>query len=133
MSKPVVISAVIPGRSSLSESISLEGVTYVVGLIMPSAWTPANVTIQGSPFGVNFFNLHDGVPGTELVFNVVPGTIVAVNPNRLRCCAAVKLRSGTAAAPVIQAVSRTFGIVVEGDVEQVYPTPFDELLPDQSA
>ena len=39
-----------------------------------------------------------------------------LNPNRMRSCVAMKLRSGTREQPVAQEVLRQFGIVVEGDV-----------------
>jgi len=118
---PTSLPLVIPARASMSEVLSLEGVTAVVGIIMPQSWTPANVTILGSPFGVNFYDLYDGLPGTELFFNVKPGVMVNINPNRLRCCSAIQLRSGTRSSPVAQASLRTFGIVVEGDVPQPVP------------
>jgi hypothetical protein len=118
---PASILLNIPARASLSDILSLEGVTAVVGIIMPQSWTAANVTIQGSPFGVNFYDLHDGLPGTELMFNVRPGVMVNINPNRLRCCAAIRLRSGTHSAPIAQAAARTFGIVIEGDSPLAVP------------
>ena len=105
----------------MSEILSLEGVIAVVGIIMPQAWTAANVTILGSPFGANFYDLYDGLPGTELMFNLRPGVMVSINPNRLRCCAAIRLRSGTHAAPIVQATTRTFGIVIEGDSPLAVP------------
>ena len=80
---------------------------------MPASWTPAVASIQGSPDGTTFYDLRDGVPGTELIFNVVPNSLVMLNPNRMRSCKAVKLRSGTAAAPIAQNVACTFGVVVE--------------------
>ena len=122
---PIVITAVIPPRATMSDAVLLTDVTAVVGLIMPGDWTPAVVTVQGSPFGVNFYDIYDGTAGKELLFNVKPRTLVMINPNRLRSCIAIKLRSGTAAAPVAQLGARTFGIVVEGG-EQLYPTPWDE-------
>ena len=118
---PASILLNIPARASLSDILSLEGVTAVVGIIMPQSWTAANVTILGSPFGVNFYDLYDGLPGTELMFNVRPGVMVNINPNRLRCCAAIRLRSGTHNAPIVQAAARTFGIVIEGDSPLAVP------------
>jgi hypothetical protein len=100
-------------RATMSAAVDLTGTTAIVGLTMPAIWTPAVVTIQGSPDGVTFYDLHDGTPGTELAFNVSLNSLVMLNPNRMRCCKAVKLRSGTAAAPVIQNAAVTFGIVVE--------------------
>ena len=97
----------------MSAIVDLTGATAVVGVQMPATWTPALVTLQGSPDGTTFYDLHDGVPGTELAFNVSLNSIVATDWNRTRCCKAVKLRSGTAAAPVMQNVACQFGIIVE--------------------
>ena len=59
-------------------------------------------------------DLYDGITGQELAFNVVPNSLVMINPNRLRCCQAVILRSGTRAKPIPQTSGvRIFGIVVE--------------------
>jgi hypothetical protein len=100
-------------RATMSGIVDLTGATAVVGLIMPATWTPAVVTIQGSPDGTTFYDLHTGMPGTELIFNVAVNCIVATDWNRMRSCKALKLRSGTAAAPVIQNAAVTFGVVVE--------------------
>jgi len=118
---PASIPLIIPARASLSDILSLEVVTAVVGLIMPQSWTAANITVLGSPFGVNFYDLHDGMPVTELMFACRPGVMVNINPNRLRCCAAIRLRSGTHNAPIAQAAARTFGIVIEGDSPLAVP------------
>jgi hypothetical protein len=111
-----VIPAIFPAGEARSERAVL-GITgnAVVGLVMPTeSWTPALVTLQGSPDGVNFYDVHDGMTGEELTFNVVPNTMVMINPNRMRCCQAVILRSGTRAAPIPQTSGvRIFGIVVE--------------------
>ena len=123
---PTSLPLIIPARASISEILSLEGVTAVVGLIMPQSWTDANVTVLGSPFGVNFYDLHDGMPVTELMFACRPGVMVNINPNRLRCCAAIRLRSGTHAVPIAQAAARTFGVIVEGDVPQPIPVRSDD-------
>src|SRR4029077_6828534 len=108
--------AVIPAQGTISETVDLAGVTAVVGLVMPNDWTPAVVTVQGSPDGVFFHDLRDGFSGVELSFNVRGDTMVMINPNRLRCCIAVKLRSGTRDNPVVQQALRQFGLVVEGNV-----------------
>lgn len=107
--------AAFAARATMSGTVDLTGTTAIVGLVMPvSGWTPALVTVQGSPDGTTFYDLHDGMPGTELAFNVPMNSMVMLNPNRLRNCKAVKLRSGTAAAPVMQNAAVTFGVVVEG-------------------
>jgi len=127
-----ILTISIPARQSLSDPLHLQQAT-VVGLVMPiSGWTPAVVSVQGSPLGTNFYDLFDpmlGVnPGAELVFAVRPGIMVNLNPNRLRCCAAIRLRSGTRDLPIIQAAARQFLIIVEGDVvQQPYPFPVADI------
>ena len=108
-----VVPAYIPSRDTMSSIVDVTSGT-VVGLVMPSEnWTPANVTVQGSPDGVNFYDLHDGMPDTEVLFNVVPGALVAVNPNRLRSCSKIILRSGTRDAPIMQEQTSAFGVIIE--------------------
>jgi hypothetical protein len=107
--------AIIAARASMSSAVDLTGTTATVGVIMPQAvnWSPAIVTVLGSADGTTFYDLFDGTAGIELVFNARPGSMVMLNPNRMRCCRAVMLRSGTHNAPVIQAIACTFGVVVE--------------------
>jgi len=111
-----VIPAIFPAGEAMSE-IAVLGITgkTVVGLVAPDeSWSPAVVTVQGSPDGVNFYDFYDGVTGQELAFNIVPNSMVMINPNRMRSCQAVILRSGTRAAPIPQTGGvRIFGIVVE--------------------
>ena len=111
-----VIPAIFPAGESMSE-IAVLGTTnnVVVGLAMPTeSWIPAVCTVMGSPDGVNFYDIYDGFPGVELSFNVVPNTMVMINSNRMRCCQAIILRSGTRKAPIPQTSGvRIFGIVVE--------------------
>ena len=106
--------AAFAARATMSGIVDLTGATAVVGLIMPATgWTSAVVTVQGSPDGTTFYDLHDGVPGTELLFNVPVNSLVMLNPNRMRSCKAVRLRSGTAAAPIMQNTACQFGVVIE--------------------
>ena len=129
-----ILAVNIPARQFLSEPLYFQQAP-VVGLVMPlSGWTPAPVSLQGSPLGTNFYDLFDGIPGVnpgaEVIFNVRPGIMVNLNPNRMRCCAAIRLRSGTRDNPVPQAAARQFLIIVEGDVvQQPYPFPFSEEEP----
>ena len=106
--------AVIAARASMSGVVDLTGALAIVGLLMPTAnWIDAIVSVQGSPDGITFFDLYDGVAAKELVFNAKVGSLVMLNPNRMRSCKAVILRSGTRAAPVVQPQAATFGVVVE--------------------
>ena len=83
------------------------GTDYIVGMIMPEEWTPAVVSVLVSPDGDNFFDLHD-FHGGPVMFNVEPGTIVAIDPHWLMMARYLQLRSGTADDPVPQAKTRNF-------------------------
>ena len=114
MPVPTVLSLWFGGVTGISNALDISEVTAVVAIVMPSDWTPAVVTIDGSPDGTDFYPMHDGMTGTEITFNVSPGTMVAISPNRLRGCKAIRLRSGSHEAPPIpQGVAREFLIIVE--------------------
>lgn len=113
MPTPTILSLWFGGATGISNVLDLSTATAVVGIIMPDDWTPAVVTIEGSADGTTFHELFDGTAGTVLQFNARPGTMVALNPNRLRCCKAVRLRSGTKDAVVPQGVAREFFVIIE--------------------
>jgi hypothetical protein len=109
---PVIIPLWFGGVTGVSNVIDISAVKAVVGLIMPPAWTPAVVTIEGSPNGTDFYAMYErGV--TQLSFAVPPGSMIAINPDRMRCCKAFRLLSGTRAVLVPQIEPREFGVVVE--------------------
>src|SRR5258707_13760216 len=108
---PSALSLWFGGTTGISNVLDLSTVTAIVGIIMPDDWTPAIVTIEGSADGTTFHELFDGQAGAILQFNVRPGTMVAVNPDRLRCCKAIRLRSGTHDNVVPQGVAREFFVV----------------------
>ena len=93
------------------------GANHVVGLIMPDAWTTAHVSVLVSTDGASYSDLFsfDDLSGstspTEFKFNVIPGAIVAVDPNRMLMGRYIKLRSGTRDAPVPQAETRMFTLI----------------------
>jgi hypothetical protein len=113
MGTPTVIPVWFGGVTGISNIVDISTATAVVGLIMPAAWTSAIITIEGSANGVDFFTMYDGMGSTRLQFSVPPGTIVAINPNRLRCCKAIRLISGDRSNLVPQIDPREFGLVVE--------------------
>jgi hypothetical protein len=106
------IVATIASRGSITPAIAIAG--PIVGMIMPAAWTPAVVTVQGSSDGVNFYDVYDGVTAKELSFNLKPGSMAAIIANRMCCFTSIKLRSGTSALPVMQNLACQFGVIVQG-------------------
>jgi hypothetical protein len=113
MGTPTVIPLWFGGVTGISNVVDISAATAVVGLIMPTDWTPSFVTIQGSVDGAEFHTMYDGTRSTRLTFDVPPGTIIAISPNRLRCCKAIRLISGDPNNPTPQGFAREFGLVVE--------------------
>lgn len=103
------LEATIASSGSLSDVIDVRGTT-LTGYIMPSAWTAADVTFQGSVDGTNFFNLHDQF-GNEIKHVVDASRFIALNPSDLASVRFFKIRSGTSAAAVNQAAERKITIV----------------------
>ena len=113
MGTPTVIPVWFGGVTGISNIVDISTATAVVGLIMPAEWTPAIITIEGSANGVDFFTMYEGRNSSRLQFSVPPGTIVALNPNSVRCCKAIRLISGDRSKLVPQVDPREFGLVVE--------------------
>jgi len=112
MGEPTVMPLWFGGVTGISNVIDIKLVKAVVGLIMPPDWTPALVTIEGSANGADFYTLYER-GSTRLSFSVPPNTMIAINPDRLRCCQAFRLLSGSRDALIPQAAPREFGVVVE--------------------
>ena len=113
MGTPTVIPVWFGGVTGISNIVDISTAKAVVGLIMPPAWTPAVVTIEGSANGTDFYTMYDGRSSTQLSFTVPPGMLIAINPNRLRCCKAIRLISGSRNVLIPQGEAREFGLVIE--------------------
>lgn len=107
----VYFTATIPSGESLSNAVRL-GERKHVGLIMPSAWTAADVTFQVSADGATFVNLYDKT-GTEASTKADASQGIQLGDFDLAPWEYLKLRSGTAAVPVVQAAARIIQVVVK--------------------
>lgn len=98
--------------ASLSDAINLENRT-LVAIIMPSTWTAAALTFQFSLDGVNYFNAYSLT--AELTATTTPAIANSfINIARTATYDSaryLKIRSGTAAAPVNQAADRVLTVV----------------------
>lgn len=103
--------ATIAINESLSTAVAIGG-SALVGLIMPAAWTAANITLQGSHDGVTFNNVHTD-DGTEKTITAAASRYIALNPADYIGMDEIKLRSGTNAAAVTQAAARTITLVFQ--------------------
>lgn len=105
---------VFDAGQSYSRVLSLTG-AYVVGLVTPSDWTPAVLSILVSVEGDNYYDLFSGV-GAEFFCHVTPGVMINVDPNLLMMAAHIKLRSGTRGAEVPQQETRRFYLITKSTI-----------------
>lgn len=100
----------IANGASLSSAVDLGG-RKLVGIIMPSSWTAASLTFQGSVDGTNFFNVYDGA--TERSLTVAASYYSMLNIGDWVGFRYIKFRSGTAGTPVNQGADRVITLVVQ--------------------
>lgn len=100
----------IASGASLSGAADLKG-RKLVGIIMPSTWTTASLTFQGSIDGTNYFNVYDGA--TERALIVSTSYYSALNIGDWVGFRYLKVRSGTSGTPVNQGADRVLTLVVQ--------------------
>lgn len=100
----------IANGASLSDVLDLRG-RWFVGIEMPSVWTAANITFQGSTDGVTFVDLYTPT-GSERSVTAAASRYIVLSPQDYGGLNYVKLRSGTSATPVNQAAERTIYVSV---------------------
>jgi hypothetical protein len=109
-SSPSVVQAPIAAGQSLSAPINL-GAQALHGIVVPAGWTAAGLSFQVSPDGVNFYELYN-IGGTEVTATAAANTYIALDPTLWRTINCLKIRSGTAAAPVAQVSAAALQLVV---------------------
>lgn len=102
-------SAVIALNGNLSTAVDL-GSQRPVRLIMPAAWTAADLTFQASNDGTTFNNLYDSL-GNEYTVKVDINRAVILPVYDFYGIRFLKLRSGTSGSPVTQLAARTILVV----------------------
>jgi len=101
------VNAVIANGGSLSPAVELGGRWSLVGIKYPSAWTPAVLTFQVSFDGSTYDTLLDDA-GNAISKTVSADQYRELDSSEFKSAVFIKLRSGTAAAPVAQLAERTF-------------------------
>lgn len=98
--------ASIASGQSLSAEIDIGALGTLVGLLIPTNWTTAGISLQCSPDGGTTWGEVTTVAGTAYAIgSLTGGTLayyVAIDPTTLRGVQAIKIRSGTQASPVNQ-------------------------------
>lgn len=107
MADPFVVDTVITqiaAASALSPQANI-GQKTLVGIFIPANWTTASLSFQASPDGgVTFAELDDATATAIAIASVTGGAAlyVTLDPTKWRGIQCIKVRSGTAAAPVNQ-------------------------------
>lgn len=105
-----LISVTIANGTSLSGEVNVNS-KRIVGIIMPAAWTAANLSLQAAITGTTFGEVQDN-GGTALAITAAAGVYIAIPDTvALRGLGRVKVRSGTSGTPVNQAAERTLQLV----------------------
>lgn len=99
----------VANGASLSNTIKLEG-RALSGILIPSAWTTANLTFQGaveddSDASATYFNLYDAA-GIEMQVVAAASRLVILDPVDFASIRWLKVRSGTSGSAVNQGADR---------------------------
>jgi hypothetical protein len=104
--------ATISSGASLSAAVPINQMV-VVGLIMPDAWTAADLTFAvSSDGGATFRDLY-GSADAAVQYQASAGHQIGFDPTPWRGIDQVKVRSGTADAAVNQAADRTITLLLK--------------------
>lgn len=106
-----ILNATIASGASLSDSMNLGGLR-LFGIVMPAAWTAANLTFQASfDGGTTYVDMYD-YNGLEVVATTSTSRLIVLDPVVFAAIPLLKIRSGTAASAVNQGGDRTLTLVL---------------------
>src|SRR5215510_3041286 len=102
----------IPAGQSLSDAVDCSTGTVLV-MTVPYNWTSANLTVQVSSDGVEFYDVVDRA-GREFIFPAVAGTAISLGGDDVAWKGMhLKLRSGSRAYPVKQLEDAEFTVAIQ--------------------
>lgn len=102
---------VIASGASLSPEVDLGNFT-LAGVIMPSGWDAANLTLQAKTANGTATNVYDD-SGSEVSITAAASRYILFWPALdLTGLRHIKVRSGTAATPVNQTADRTLTLIL---------------------
>lgn len=108
--------AVIANGASLSGAVDIVGLT-LVGVLIPSSWTTADLTFQVSVDGSTYVDVYND-SGVEYLVQVgAASTYIVLNKSGYADFAGMrylKVRSGTSGTPVNQGGARTLTLICKG-------------------
>lgn len=104
--------ATIASGASITGNIDL-GLMRLGRIMMPAAWTSANITLQTSPDGVDWTStgLYDAT-GAEYTITAAAGRSILVPLSDMLSVRYLRIRSGTSGTPVAQAAARSITLIL---------------------
>jgi hypothetical protein len=111
MATVIVNGPTIAAGESLSSALDCSQ-GNAIAVAIPATWKSALLTFQLSPDGQFFGDLFDR-SAKEVAVNVMPGTVVQIDPDSRLGSAWVKFRSGSRHGPVVQTEQQDFKIFLD--------------------
>ena len=111
------VTATIANGASLSSAVNIPKTSpqstnpRSVAIIMPAAWTTANLTFFVSADGVNYTELYDG-QGNEYTVVAAASRYILLDPAVFTNITNFEIQSGTTGSPVNQGAARTLTVTV---------------------
>ncbi len=109
------IQATIASGGSISGDLGYGEDFVPVAIIMPAAWTAADITFQSVDASGTARNMYTSA-NAELQFNVAASRHIIIDPANFKSAAVIRVRSGTSGVPVNQAADRIITLVCR-DIE----------------
>lgn len=107
--EPSVRKFTIPGGGSLSAPVELT-CDEINGIVLPDAWDPAGLSFSASIDGTLFHDVYDSDGEITISADIAkPNRFVTLDLEGIRF---LRVRSGTADAPINQSQERTLQLVV---------------------
>jgi len=106
-----VLSVSIASGASLTDAVNLYGLR-LFAVVMPSAWTAANLTFQTSyDGGTTWANMFDQ-SGSEITATADTSRCIVVNPTQFAAQQYLRIRSGTSSTAVTQSAARALRLIL---------------------
>jgi hypothetical protein len=103
--------ATIAAAGSLSGAVDCGAGLFPVALVLPAVWTAADITLQASADGTNYYDVYQS-DNTEYTIKAAASRFIILDPADLAGVRYLKVRSGTSGTPVAQAAERVISVVI---------------------
>jgi len=103
--------ATIASSASLSDAVEMDG-DSLIAIVMPAAWTAADITFQVSYDNGTTFQVLIDQDGNEVTAtSPTASKTTTLKPANFPRIDQIKIQSGTSGTPVTQAAERVLGLV----------------------